>query len=1244
MGLLNKFHWGHGISRPHQKKTRRAAGSLWRLCRLEQMESRRLLSVSPEPIQIGAVYFEDSSTSDQVGDLLEITFSGGADGTKLAELQIDTDKLGDALGLGDTFFDIVSGGAGVYGYYPFEVMASDGIDSVSVEVADGGTMLTLTFEGFDAGEKLVFSIDVDEQGLLSANAVAEGAEFEGSILSATFTAPYYAVATGSDIFYDEYDDSLTAAGLDLPDDDFDPPSDYAPEESSPGPVYTAAAIFSIEQTPLPITMSGTVFEDLNVDNQQQTGEPGIAGVELTLLELVDGEYVDTGVSTTTDADGYYEFNDLLPGTYRVVETQPSGYLSVGAAAGNVAGETRGVVVSEDILSEITLNGGEDSVRNDFAETLPASISGHVYHDADNNGAMDSGESGIADVQVTLYVQSDGKLIATGVSTTTNADGYYEFDGLMPGDYKLVEIQPDGYIDGLDAAGTAGGTAENPGDLIYDITLAVGQAGENYDFGELLSACVSGYVYHDADNDGEFDAAESGIGGVTLALLYGDGTSTGLTTVTDAEGHYVFCGLTPGAYRVAETQPDGYYDGLDTPGSAGGMAENPGDLIHSIPLASGVAATDYNFGELLPASISGRVFADLDGDGALDSEEPLLADVTIYLLNEVGERIDSTTTDANGKYAFTDLEPGVYGVEEVQPADYLDSGERVGTAGGSITADDTVRGADLASGEAGLNYDFWEIVPATISGYVFQDGVAIVIEEGDPLPDIPSLRNGEFTADDTPLAGVIVQLCDATGVPLLDGNSLPITTVTDANGYYEFTMLLPGIYSVVEIQPDGYIQGIDTAGSHGGMVVNKYAEVEPAVLSTLAVDTDGSAIVLVSIESGDAAVHYNFSEVLIEIEYEPPDTPPIIPPDAPDPIMPPVTTLPYVDYQPVGSPYYLTPMVVKQLIFGGGGGPAGYTWHLSVIDAGYPRGETSGNEFVQASYSPYFDPVSWTGADVDQSHWTLADENGVQIESFQFGMAGAVPVVGDWNGSGTSKIGAFLDGVWFLDLNGNGVWDEGDLWVKLGDEGDQPVAGDWNGDGKTDIGIFGPTWIGDPRAIAAEPGLPDSQNPPKGRPKNVPPNPDEAAIGWRTLKPGNGGRIRSDLIDHVFQYGAGGDRAVSGDWNGDGIYSIGIFREGTWFLDVDGDGRWSDDDVVVKYGDEGDLPVVGDWTGDGISKLGVYRDGRFQLDADNNRQVDATDKIFELGGPGQRPVAGDWNGDGVDEVGVYQSDAVPEPQT
>jgi hypothetical protein len=286
----------------------------------------------------------------------------------------------------------------------------------------------------------------------------------------------------------------------------------------------------------------------------------------------------------------------------------------------------------------------------------------------------------------------------------------------------------------------------------------------------------------------------------------------------------------------------------------------------------------------------------------------------------------------------------------------------------------------------------------------------------------------------------------------------------------------------------------------------------------------------------------------------------------------------------------------------------------------------------------FNPVSWTGTPLDRGQWTLADTQGTPIHRFIFGIEGAIPVTGDFDGDGVSEVAVFFDGLWFIDLNGNGVWDEGDLWARLGKAGDQPITGDWDGDGKTDIGIFGPAWAGDARALEVEPGLPDADNELTGRHKNIPPDPPDATSGRRTLKRTAQGDLRSDVIDHVFQYGSEGDRAVSGDWNGDGVTNIGLFRNGTWYLDADGDGRWSRGDKMIQMGGPGDLPVVGDWNGDGIDDVGLFRDGVWRLDIDGDHKLGPHDRVFNLGGPHDRPIAGDFNGDGIDEVGVYQDSA------
>ena len=93
-------------------------------------------------------------------------------------------------------------------------------------------------------------------------------------------------------------------------------------------------------------------------------------------------------------------------------------------------------------------------------------------------------------------------------------------------------------------------------------------------------------------------------------------------------------------------------------------------------------------------------------------------------------------------------------------------------------------------------------------------------------------------------------------------------------------------------------------------------------------------------------------------------------------------------------------------------------------------------------------------------WVL-DSNGNGVydaadKLFSFaGQAGAIAVVGDWNGDGRSKVGYYLNGFWALDYNGNGVYDAGvdKFYACGGGPGYIPVVGDWNGDGRTKIGYY-----------------------------------------------------------------------------------------------------------------------------------------------------------------------------------------------
>jgi protocatechuate 3,4-dioxygenase beta subunit len=340
--------------------------------------------------------------------------------------------------------------------------------------------------------------------------------------------------------------------------------------------------------------------------------------------------------------------------------------------------------------DANFNGNSSSPLEQVVNPAGASIGDYVWYDPDSDGIQDPGELGLPGVTVNL-LDGSGNLLA---STPADSSGYYEFDGLLPGNYQLQFVAPPGYQfspQGEGADSSLDSDADPSGRTVV-VSLATDEDQTDLDAGlySTGSGGIGDFVWDDLNANGIQDPGEPGLSGMTVNLLDGLGNWRASTT-TDGSGHYQFAGLAPGNYQLQFIAPPGYQFSLQGQGgdSTRDSDADPSGRTAVLSLAADQNRTDIDAGLYFTGSggsggsIGDFVWDDLNDNGIQDAGEPGLSGVTVNLLDGLGNWRSSTTSDGSGHYQFGGLAPGNYQLQFVPPSGYQFSPQG---AGGDSTQD------------------------------------------------------------------------------------------------------------------------------------------------------------------------------------------------------------------------------------------------------------------------------------------------------------------------------------------------------------------------------------------------------------------------------------------------------------------------------------------------------------------------------------------------------------------------------
>ena len=537
------------------------------------------------------------------------------------------------------------------------------------------------------------------------------------------------------------------------------------------------------------SIHGLKWLDLNGNRERDPNEPGLPGVTIYLdrngngrLDVGEQSTVTMEDDSTTEIDeaGRYWLTGLHPGFYILREVVPDGFIQTFPLNQHFLFLLPGAIVE-----------GIDFGNRPFGNS---SIHGVKWVDGNGNGERDDNEPGLPGVTIYLDLNGNGELDDDEPHTVTMEDnpdtsvdeaGHYWLDGIEPGEYRVREVVPDGFVQTFPSSGAHGVFLE-PGDIVEDI-----------DFGNrpIGNSSIHGVKWVDGNGNGERETNEPRLPGVTIYLdlnnngVLDDDEPHTVTmednpdTAVNEAGRYWLDGLEPGVYLVREVVPDGFVPTF--PVTSSGL---PG--AHEVRLEPGDRVDGINFGNrpIGNSSIHGVKWVDGNGNGERETNEPGLPGVTIYLdLNNNGVLDDDephtvtmednpdTAVDEAGHYWLDGLEPGEYRVREVVPDGFVQTFPitSFGLPGAHevfLEPGDVVEGVDFGN----------RARRGAIHGFKFEDFDADGVYEPNE--------------GDVPFEGIPFALFDADGNLVDDARS-------NENGEIWFMELAPGVYTLRELVGD-----------------------------------------------------------------------------------------------------------------------------------------------------------------------------------------------------------------------------------------------------------------------------------------------------------------------------------------------------------------------------------------------------------------------------------------------------------